>query len=381
MNADLHDLIVRLHAGPCRYAVVVTGGGAGAVSWLLAVPGGSRTLLEATVPYSEEALSEYLGRRPESFCSAGTARALAERALERARWLAPGPHPVSAALAGVACTASLRSDRPKRGEHRCHVAVATARRTLTWSLTLTKEARTRADEETVADVLLLNALAEVNGSAERLNVPLLPGEEVVRDETEAGGPLAALLAGRLAALWVGPDGRMRPDGPAPALLVSGSFNPLHEGHCGLAAAAERLVGAPAAFELSVSNADKPPLADEEVRRRLGQLAWRAPVWLTRAPTFAEKAALFPGCVFVVGVDTAERIVQPRFYGESAERLAEALRQIRACGCRFLVAGRASKEGRFVELAELELPEEHAELFAAIPQDIFRVDISSTQLRG
>src|SRR5438034_8081048 len=29
-------------------------------------------------------------------------------------------------VAGVACTASLRSDRPKKGEHRIHVAAATA---------------------------------------------------------------------------------------------------------------------------------------------------------------------------------------------------------------------------------------------------------------
>jgi nicotinic acid mononucleotide adenylyltransferase len=349
------------------------------VSWLLSVPGGSRTLLEAAVPYSEEALGEYLGRRPESFCSAATTRALAERALERAGWLAGSAH--AAALAGVACTASLRSDRPKRGDHRFHIAIATARRTLTWSLTLTKEARDREGEETVADLVLLNALAEVCGVAERVMVPLLPGEEVVKEEFDPGRPLAELLAGRLAALWVRPDGRMRPDGPAPGLLLPGSFNPLHEGHCALAATAARLAGAPAAFELSATNADKPALPDEEVRRRLGQFAWRAPVWLTRAPTFAEKAALFPGCVFVVGADTAERIVQPRFYGDSAERMAEALGLIRKRGCRFLVAGRVGAEGRFVELAGLELPMEHADLFAAIPGDVFRVDISSTELRG
>ena len=70
------------------------------------------------------------------------------------------------------------------------------------------------------------------------------------------------------------------------------------------------------------NADKPPLADEEVRRRLTQFVWRAPVWLTRAPTYTEKAELFPDCVFVIGADTATRIVQPRFYGDSEERMAE-----------------------------------------------------------
>ena len=44
---------------------------------------------------------------------------------------------------------------------------------------------------------------------------------------------------------------------------------------------------------------------EEVRRRLAQCTWRAPLWLTRAPTFAEKALLFPGVVFVVGMTVLE----------------------------------------------------------------------------
>ena len=121
---------------------------------------------------------------------------------------------------------------------------------------------------------------------------------------------------------------MRPDAPKPSLLLPGSFNPLHAGHLGLAKIASEFAGAPAAFDLSVLNADKPPLADEEVRRRLDQFAWRAPVWLTRAPTYAEKAELFPGCVFVVGADTAARVVQPRFYQDSEGRMAGALDHLR-----------------------------------------------------
>ena len=103
------------------------------------------------------------------------------------------------------------------------------------------------------------------------------------------------------------------------------------------------------------NADKPPLADEEVRRRLAQFTWRTPVWLTRAPTYAEKAELFPHCVFAVGADTAARIVQPRFYGDSTERMAKALARVRAAGCRFLTAGRVDAEGRFVGLENLAIP--------------------------
>ncbi len=376
MDAAIRSLITRLHAAPYRYVLAVTGGGAAAAGWLLSVPGGSRTVLEVAVPYGEQALIDFLAHRPASFCSLETARDMAVRAWQRARWLAP-----CASTAGIGCTASLRSDRPKRGDHRFHLAVRTAALTAAWSLTLAKELRDREGEEEVLDRVLLNAMAESFGLAERVAVPLLPGEEIEATIEPASDPLAALLAGRLEVLCRNSDGRLRTDAPRPGLLLSGSFNPLHEGHTQLAEAAARLVNRPAAFELSVINADKPPLADEEVRQRVEQFTWRAPLWLTRAPTFTEKARLFPGAVFVVGADTAERIVQPRFYGDSAERMAAALTAFQEQGCRFLVAGRVDAGGAFRGVDDLAIPPIWRDLFTGIPANTFRMDISSTALRA
>ncbi len=352
MDDAVRGLIALLHQSAYRCVLAVTGGGAGAVAWLLSVPGASRTVLEASVPYAEESLCEYLGRRPESFCSVPTSRDMAIRAQQRARWLAPG-----APTAGVGCTASLRSDRPKRGDHRLHVSVHTGVRTTTHSLTLVKEARDREGEEAIVlDRVLLNGMAEAFGVANRLDVPLLPGEEIVVETSVDGEPLARFLAGeKPTAPLVRRGGQLAgcgPDAPKPALLLPGSVNPLHEGHHRLAKVASEVVGAAAAFELSVLNADKPPLADEEVRRRLAQFAWRAPVWLTRAPTYTEKAELFPGCVFAVGADTAARIVHRRFYQDSEERMAEALWRLRAAGCRFLTGGRVDDGGRVHGLHDL-----------------------------
>ncbi|HEX5270003.1 MAG TPA: hypothetical protein VFW33_05940, partial [Gemmataceae bacterium] len=241
MDASLRGLIEALHAGPYRYVVAVTGGGAGAVAALLSVPGGSRTLLEAVVPYHERALTEFLGRAPEQFCSADAARAMAARARDRARWLAPGE-----AVAGAGCTASLASDRPKRGEHRAYVAVDTGGETLTCSLTLTKGARDRAGEEAVIAAVLLDALALAFGHPQRAEVPLLPGEEVRTERTSAGA-LAALFRGEVFAVCVEPDGRVRTDAPPPRLTVPGAFNPVHAGHWGLAEVAGRLTGLSPAF--------------------------------------------------------------------------------------------------------------------------------------
>jgi hypothetical protein len=189
--------------------------------------------------------------------------------------------------------------------------------------------------------------------------------------------LADLLRGALPAVCADPDGRLHPGGSSPPALLPGSFNPLHAGHVGMAEAAARRLGIPVAFELSAVNVDKPPLTEEEARRRLAQFD-RHRVWLTRAPTFVEKARLFPGCCFVVGADTAARIVEARYYG--AGELRAAIGEIRDRGCRFLVAGRLAG-GTFVGVDELGINAEFRDLFQGLSEGEFRLDVSSTALRA
>jgi hypothetical protein len=164
-----------------------------------------------------------------------------------------------------------------------------------------------------------------------------------------------------------------------AALLPGSFNPLHHGHLELAGVAAALLGREVLFELAVVNVDKPPLTEEETLARVGQFENRARLLLTRAPRFLEKARLFPGNAFVIGWDTAVRLVDPRYYGGSEAAMHAALQEMRDLGTRFLVAGRVSK-GRFLGLADATVPSEFAGMFEAIPESIFRADVSSTDLR-
>ncbi|MFO0866240.1 MAG: hypothetical protein U0744_16595 [Gemmataceae bacterium] len=163
-------------------------------------------------------------------------------------------------------------------------------------------------------------------------------------------------------------------------LLPGSFNPLHEGHLGLAHVAASLLGKPVAFELSIANVDKPSLADAEVERRLAQFVGVAEIWLTRAPRFVEKARCFPGATFVVGADTAARVTAARYYDGDADRRDHALRSLCDAGCSFLVAARADATGGCWRLEDIEIPWEFAELFLGIPESRFRLDISSSELR-
>ncbi|HUG93597.1 MAG TPA: hypothetical protein VML55_22340 [Planctomycetaceae bacterium] len=213
-----------------------------------------------------------------------------------------------------------------------------------------------------------------------------------------------LVTGRIAAFWVFPGGDCVPlggehrsergaslepeplsGGRAPAAfrrpsgLLSGSFNPRHHGHGLLRDAAERRLGQPVGYELAVVNAEKPPLELPDVLRRARQFDDQ-PVVLTRAATFVEKAALLPETTFVVGIDTAARIVNTRFYGGSTREMHQALATIGEAGCRFLVAGRWIA-GRFQTLSEIGLPARHARLFDELTAAEFRCDISSSELRG
>ena len=141
-----------------------------------------------------------------------------------------------------------------------------------------------------------------------------------------------------------------------------------------------MLGKPVAFELSVANVDKPPLSDAEIERRLAQFAGLAEVWLTRAPRFIEKAACFPGSTFVVGADTAARVVLARYYDGDMGRREAALDCLRQAGCRFLVAARADAAGRCWRLEDLDIPAPWHDLFLGIPETRFRLDLSSTELR-
>ena len=366
-----HDLVQRIHRSGCELVLAVTGGGSGAISALLEVPGASAVVLEAIVPYAATALADWLGGMPDQACSEDTARGMAMAALERARQLSDGRPDV---LRGIGATASLATTRAKRGPHRVHVAWQSADRTVVASVELEKGARSRDEEEAVACTLVLDAVAEACGtSAAPLTTPEVRGQ-VERRERQAPTAWSELLMGQRESVASGDW----PDASRPVVLFPGAFHPLHRGHERMAQIAAARCGGPVTFELSIANVDKPPLDFVAIDDRLAGLAGR-PVLLTRAATFAEKARLAPGATLVVGADTIERIGAVRYYEGDPARRDAAVDAIVDCGCRFLVFGRAA-DGAFRRLADLDLPPRLRALCDEVPESEFRDDISSTGLR-
>jgi hypothetical protein len=378
MDAAWSGMIAEVQASGRQAVLAITGGGTGAIADLLRVPGGSRLLLEAVVPYDARSLADFLGAAPEQACSPETAVAMAERARLRAESLGrPDAIPI-----GLGATASLVSDRPKHGEHRAHIAVAAGAGTDVVSIVLDKGRRDRPGEEDLVARAIVLCLARSSGvSAPPPRSVLAAGDRYTEQTIPSSSPIGELLAGRIARVTVRPDGQLLRSAPTPAAVLPGSFNPRHDGHVGLAQTAAKILGTPVHFELSVLNVDKPALTADEVRRRAAQFAWQATVELTRAPTFLEKSRLFPGATFVIGADTAERLVAPRYYGDSEAQMHAALEEMAARGARFLVAVRRDAGGRLRSLADAPVPARFAGLFTAIPDSRFRVDASSTELRA
>ena len=379
-------LIQSLHAAPLQLVLQVTGGGSLAISDLLTIPGGSKILLAAGVPYSEAALEELLGKAPEQACSESTARQMAMAAFQQARTYAAQD---SSRAVGLACTASLASDRPKRGEHRIHAALQTADRTASWSLTLDKDKRTRGEEERLAADLLLCLLAANFGELTKtyaLPLDFLPGDALKNSHYAASHVLAKILLSEPIVIRKNRDVLVGYEElPTTArenlLIFPGSFAPWHTGHQEMAALAEARTNKPVHYEIAVRNVDKPALDFLEIDQRLRQFPDPARVLLTTAPTFAEKARLFPGATFVVGADTVRRIGEPRYYGNQVAVMVRAIEAIAVSGCRFLVFGRVNSHGSFATLDRLQLPAALVALCEEVPEAEFRRDVSSTELRN
>ena len=170
----------------------------------------------------------------------------AGRALTRARLLRNGDEPV----VGLACTAAIITDRPKLGAHRAHIATWQNERVNSYSLLMEKGRRDRNAEESLVSRVMINALAHAYGLKDKLPLELGENDKLIINSTDLAASARDLLAGDISFFGVNDTGQVTTSLSEPPLLLSGSFNPLHDGHLELGRVASEMTGQPIIFELS-----------------------------------------------------------------------------------------------------------------------------------
>ena len=369
-------IVAKIHSTPHKLVFEFAGAGSLALAWLHSQGGSSRTVLEATDRYASLSTIELLGKTPDRFVASNTATAMATRAYQRGLRLGAGAAPII----GIGCTATIATDYNKRGNHGCRIAVVDKTLLLQYSVTFDKGARNRLDEETLVSKIVLNGIAKASRITPLLPLSLSKDEILAVTTIESSDPIEKLLSGITDIVKVRPDGSMSEHTSLSGFaFLSGAFNPLHIGHSELAKAASRMLGRNVLFDLSVQNADKGQISHSEICSLLCQFQWPDEVVLTRKPLFAQKALYFPDAVFVVGYDTALRILQKKYYGDDNTKMLDFLSSFRETGCRFLVAGR-HWDGSYHTASNLNIPEGYNELFQELPENMFRVDTSSSLIR-
>ena len=359
------EIIQKIHSSPFRFVLVSSGGGTNAISEILQVPGASKSVLEAYVPYAKESLEYYLLKKPDHYCSLGTTLSMAAKAYSAAKKIDPNTNPKN--LLGVAVTASLATNYSKKGEHKFFIAIQTYKYSSSFSYSFVKGELSREEEEQVVTDHIINAIAQ---SCELQNQMKYENSLLEVKIVAAEKNWVKLVDSKID--FVSSSNQV------PELIFPGSFNPFHSGHNSMSELAEKKTGLGLAYEICIQNADKPPLSYHEIEQTLSQFDHGHEWVLTKAGKFTDKAALFPNSVFIIGADTLTRILEERFYLNRRDMLNQ-LDLFNSHNINFLVFGRKIMN-KFISLDSVTIPEHIAKRFSGFGEEIFRDDISSTLIR-
>lgn len=394
-------VVEKIHASPYRFGMIVTGAGGSAVAALLSVPGCSKTLIDAHIPYAFERSERLLDHKPAGHVCTEVGRQLAQHAFHQCVPTGQESLTKHEHIVGLGLTAAIQTNRERKGRDAVYLSCWTPNRVTDYEYQLSKDL-SRAQQENIAAAMTIKAMADFSGvdidAADIQSWGI--GDVIVRPLPTTPNPVRELLNGKTSKLLFNTNGEIRSDvGPftdenlTPEdtiyLLYPGSFKPLHWGHTELGRVAgvvmQRLMPEKSrvvlTYEISTSCVGKKDVDEEDIKNRLEQFSSaNKRVALTNAMLFIDKAKMFRYHGLVVGVDTARRVIDPQYYGNSEEKMIEALLEIGSYGCYFIVGGRKQGDG-WDDLSSVVIPDPIKHLFKAINHNDFRVDISSTEIRA
>lgn len=302
------NLVEKLRDSGAKIYVVATGAGAGLQKIIWDVPGISKSLVGCEFPYAREATDQFLGFTPDKYVSKETAVDLASKAYIKAKKVAGW----DGVAVGLGITAAVQSQKARRGKDEYFVAVVGDRGCFLEHFDISGPGMVRKSQGAYIDgaglLVLLAGLGETQYQKsyiqdcsdlvlERVLVrPVFTKTERVRDHRSLADT-----------------------------LFPGTFNPLHDGH--LAAVEHSLdVGDTCGWAINVDPVHKKALTGVDLLARVADIQSKSndPIIFTQGqPLFLDKIQKNPHRSWIVGTDTLERMLDPK-WGVDPTDLLEAI---------------------------------------------------------
>lgn len=298
-----------------QFVLAIAGGGQSVIGKITENGGMSNVLLEATCLQSTKATDNYIGKAPDKYVRMATARQLAVASYDRAKSYGDQE------LFGVGSTSCLVSEGEREGRrHFLYVCVHSSM--YTWNIEIEFDKRTRKEQEDLVTNILHEVVKAARGLHPKDIREFLTSQDKIRSYSHHIQQYYA------ASIKI----------HTPYILCS-SCNPIHDGHLNMI----RHVGS-ANIELCTTNADKPNLDHstiyervEATQNKLVEQGIVGGVIVGDKGLFVDKSYLYPNSTFLVGGDTFNRILDPRFSRDGTSYdIRLQLEEIQANNCKFMI---------------------------------------------
>ncbi|MEK6880224.1 MAG: hypothetical protein AABY22_11475 [Nanoarchaeota archaeon] len=160
---DIKDAVEFIHKSNNKFCISTAGAGSLAISWLLSIPGASNSILDIRIPYHSYAMADFLGYLPDRFVTEKVAKDMADKGLIKAKNYLNLLNQMSSTknVYSVGCTATIATNREKRGEHKFYLKLVGDIEEHSIEVILSKNARTRAEEEEIVSRAIIKAISFV----------------------------------------------------------------------------------------------------------------------------------------------------------------------------------------------------------------------------
>lgn len=339
MTNATHELMKSENA---RLYIAASGVGSSAILDAWKTPGASKYLVGGAFPYDRYEFQDFVGHDVDSYCSEKAALMLAMESFIRAqtsivragqaRTEEMGP------AIGIGITGAVASEELRRGENRIHAAVISSKPGCSWVRTVTLKKgvgiEIRGSDEAVSlvlfDTLLLAGMGESQDDPTRIIEQHIHKEETREIQIQSKDISDQVMSRP----YFDASGRrgVLDEARETHVFFPGTFNPLHQGHQGIATAMEtcqlneptRYASKDVTYTICTTPVHKAPMDGIDMLKAIAMFRAqedclpyfpkrnRHLLFTAGDPLFVDKLKKRPGHDWIVGADTFDRMLDPKW---------------------------------------------------------------------